>query len=571
MLKKMYGLTEAGRKAIAKASVWLALFQVLCTLPILLIIQVFSKLLDSALSGRPADLNLYVYLGTGLLLIAAMYLSYRKMYRIKYISAADENVTLRMSVMDKLRRLPESYLARRDLSDLTSAVMDDIGTIEGILANQITELFGGLLAILVTLAVLFFFNVKLTLCLCSVLPVAALSMALSNTVSGKTHLKNRNIRLRISDSIQEYLENIRVLKVSGSIETYQNGMKQRMKKLMPRLILFEFLSGMCVSVAYNVLRIGIGIVAVAGAGMLAGGEISIPLYLGFLLMAVWIYEPLSHTCEYLGAVIASGIAAGRLKEIMNTKEQAGDEPVNVRNYDIAFDHVTFGYNENTVLKDVSFTARQGEYTALVGPSGSGKSTVCRLAARFRDVQAGKITIGGQDISKVAPEELCSLFSIVFQDVTLFNDTIYNNILIGNKNATREEVMKAAGNALCMPFIEKLPDGIDTVIGENGHTLSGGERQRLSIARAFLKDAPIILLDESTASVDPETETKIQQAIERLTTGKTVLMIAHRLRSIEDCDRIIVLEDGRVAGNGTHAELMENCELYRRLYTLQKEE
>jgi ATP-binding cassette subfamily B protein len=344
-----------------------------------------------------------------------------------------------------------------------------------------------------------------------------------------------------------------------------------MRRLIPGLVLFEFLSGMCVSAAYNFLRMGIGIVAIYGIDLYLKGELSAVSYITFVLVAVWIYEPLSYTCEYLGAVIASKVAATRIENIMEQQEQQGRSDVDILNHDIEFSDVRFSYNGNEeVLRGISFTAEQGEYTALVGASGSGKSTIAKLAARLWDINSGSIKVGGEEISSVAPEELFKHFSIVFQDVTLFNDTIYNNILIGNKNATREEVLKAAEMAECMPFIEKLPDGIDTVIGENGHTLSGGERQRLSIARAFLKNAPIVLLDESTASIDPETETKIQTAIEKLTRGRTVLMIAHRLRSIVGCDKIVVLDSGKVAGVGTHEELMENCSEYSKLYRLQCE-
>ncbi len=267
-------------------------------------------------------------------------------------------------------------------------------------------------------------------------------------------------------------------------------------------------------------------------------------------------------------MIASTVAADRLKNIREYPLQTGNETLWIDDCNICFENVCFSYNDKETIHDVSFTAEQGKFTALVGPSGSGKSTVCRLAARFRDINSGKITIGGQDISHIPPEELFSLFAIVFQDVTLFNDTIYNNILIGNKNASEEEVLRAAGLAECMSFIERMPDGINTVIGENGHTLSGGERQRLSIARAFLKDAPVILLDESTASLDPETETKIQHALEKLTKGKTVMMIAHRLRSVAGCDKIVVLDNGRVVGCGRHEQLMETCSQYKKIFDLQ---
>ena len=568
MLRIINGLTPKGRKAVYLSSVWLAIFELICIIPLFMIVDVFNKLYEKYTSKAGTDIEVYAYVLIGTILIICMFFSYKKMYKAKYISAADENMNLRMSVMDKLRKLPESYLSKHDLSDLTSTIMDDVGTIEGILANQLTEMIGGFLFVAVVIIVMLFYNVKMTLCMCVVLPVAAVAMGLSDTVSGKTHLKNRNYRVSISDSIQEYLENIKVLKASGSIEGYQKKLERKIKRLIPRLILFEFLSGMCVTIAYNVLRVGIGIVVVYGAGLLAEGEINLSTFITYVLLVVWIYEPLSYTCEHLGAVIASKVASGRIDEIKNCETQQGDKDINVENYDIMFDNVSFGYNDEKILNDVSFTAHQGEYTALVGASGSGKSTICKLAARLWDTDKGKITLGGVDISRVDPEKLLGLYSMVFQDVTLFNDTIYNNILIGNKNATKEQVLKAARDAQCMSFIDKLPDGIYTVIGENGHTLSGGERQRLSIARAFLKDAPIVLLDESTASVDPETETKIQEAIERLTRGRTVLMIAHRLRSVVDCDRIVVLNEGKVVGDSTHDELMKSCELYKRLYTLQ---
>lgn len=571
MLKCIKYMSPAGKKAIIGASVWLAIFQMACILPMIIIVHVFSKMIQAYTAGTQGDFGYVVYIAAGTAMIILMYFCYRTMYKMKYLSAAKENNNLRMGIADKLRKLPESYLSRHDLSDLTSTVMDDIGTIEGVLANQLTEMIGGFLGVGVILIVMYFVNVKMALVLTAVLPFVILSMGLSDTVSGSTHMKNRMAKVAISDGIQEYLENIKVLKISGSIETYQKGISKKMSSLIPGLILFEFLAGMCVSLAYNFLRMGIGIVAVYGAGLYVRGEISAETYITFILIAVWIYEPLSYTCENLGAVIASKVAATRIENIMEQKEQQGRKGVNIKNHDIEFNDVHFAYNGNEkVLKGVSFKAAQGEYTALVGASGSGKSTIAKLAARLWDIDSGSICVGGENIGEVAPEELFKHFSIVFQNVTLFNDTIYNNILIGNKNATREQVLKAAEMAECMPFIEKLPNGIDTVIGENGATLSGGERQRLSIARAFLKDAPIILLDESTASIDPETETKIQAAIEKLTKGRTVLMIAHRLRSIVGCDKIVVLDDGRVVGEGTHEELMNKCDVYSKLYRLQCE-
>ena len=572
MLKKFLNVSKNMRTAIFKASAWLAVFQLIAMIPLFMIYRCISKMLESYTNQGVVDTSLILPIIAGTIIVIAMYIAYRKMYRMKYINAASENLNMRMDLADKLRRLPESFLSKHDLSDLTSTIMDDIGTIEGALANQVTEFLGSLIGILITVFLLFFVNVKMTLALFAVLPFATIAMALCDPISGKTNEKNRNIKLSISEHIQEYLENIKIIKSSGNIEAYQKRIWRRMSSLVPRLVLFEFLSGMSISTAYNLLRLGIGVVAIVGANLLVKGEITASVYLIFMLASVWIYEPLSYTCEYLGAVIASKVAANRIRHIMDYPEQTGSEELSPENYDIQFKNVDFSYSSGgeKVLTDVSFTAKQGEYTALVGASGSGKSTICRLAARFWDNDSGEILVGGQNVKNIAPEELFKIFSIVFQDVTLFNDTIYNNILIGNKNATREQVIKAAEAAQCMPFIEKLPQGFDTVLGENGHTLSGGERQRLSIARAFLKNAPIVLLDESTASIDPETETKIQAAIEKLTKGRTVLMIAHRLRSIVNCDRIVVLDEGRVAGNDTHTELMKSCEVYKKLYNLQME-
>lgn len=566
-------LSENGKKTIIKASIWLGIFQLTCMLPMILISRALSDMLEEYRMNKDNGMSIILYIAIGTCFVIIMFLCYKKMYKMKYLNAANENLNLRMGVADKMRRLPESYLSKHDLSDLTATVMDDIGTIEGVLANQLTEMIGGFAAAGVTLIFMYFLNLKLALAMTAVIPFVIISMSLSDTVSGKTHMRNRISRVAISDGIQEYLENIKVLKTSGNIGTYQQGLFKKIRKLIPGLVLFEFLAGMCVSLAFNFLRLGMGIVAIYGANLLISGEIDTVMYLTFLLMAVWMYEPLSYTCEHLGATIASKVAATRIENIMEYPEQTGDSEIITNGFDIVFDNVDFSYNSENlgkVLKGVSFTAKQGEYTALVGASGSGKSTICKLAARLWDADSGKISIGGVDVGKTDPEELFRLFSIVFQDVTLFNDTIYNNILIGNSHATREEVLEAAKNAQCMPFIEKLPLGIDTVIGENGHTLSGGERQRLSIARALLKDAPIVLLDESTASVDPETETKIQAALERLTRGKTVLMIAHRLRSIALCDRIVVLDNGHIVGNGTHEELMKCCKEYEKLYSLQYE-
>lgn len=382
--------------------------------------------------------------------------------------------------------------------------------------------------------------------------------------------KNKQKKLAISDGLQEYLENIKVLRTSPKMENYQKMLAAKIKKIIPGLVLHELLAGLSISISYNVMRIGLGFVIISGSMLLASDKISLITFLIFLFVAVRIYEPLTKACEMLGEMIYSLVSAKRIRDLLDGPEQQGQEDIQIGQYDITFDHVSFGYNQEDVIHNVSFTAKQGEITALVGPSGCGKSTLCKLAARFHDVKHGEVQIGGINVNEIAPETLFKNYSIVFQDVVLFNDTIYNNIKIGKENATREEVIAAAKLAQCDEFIDRLPMGYDTIIGENGKTLSGGERQRLSIARAFLKDAPVILLDESTASIDPENETKIQEAIGKLIEDKTVLIIAHKLRSIVECDKIVVLKEGHLVEEGTHNELMKQSGLYHRLYSLQNE-
>lgn len=354
------------------------------------------------------------------------------------------------------------------------------------------------------------------------------------------------------------------------MENYQKMLAAKIKKIIPGLVLHELLAGLSISISYNVMRIGLGFVIISGSMLLASDKISLITFLIFLFVAVRIYEPLTKACEMLGEMIYSLVSAKRIRDLLDGPEQQGQEDIQIGQYDITFDHVSFGYNQEDVIHNVSFTAKQGEITALVGPSGCGKSTLCKLAARFHDVIHGEVQIGGINVNEIAPETLFKNYSIVFQDVVLFNDTIYNNIKIGKENATREEVIAAAKLAQCDEFIDRLPMGYDTIIGENGKTLSGGERQRLSIARAFLKDAPVILLDESTASIDPENETKIQEAIGKLIKDKTVLIIAHKLRSIVECDKIVVLKEGYLVEEGTHNELLRRSGLYYRLYSLQNE-
>lgn len=570
MLKKVFHLSEEGAKTIKEAGVWKTLFNLATLLPVILLAFITDEMMEQYFKGEQKGISLWGYWGISLIILIIMFVTYKVSYHKEYLTSGQEDFRLRMELADKIRKLPLSYLEKRNLSDLTSIIMDDVTTIVHILSQTATELMSGFLTGIVAVIILAFYDWRLDLSLAICLPIAALVMALCRVISEGTNKKNKKKKLDISDGLQEYLENIKVLRTAERMKDYQKCLGRKIKRVIPGLILYELLAGLTISISYNVMRIGLGFVIITGSALLILGEISLVKFLLFLFMAVRIYEPLTSACENLGEFISSLVSARRICDLMDNPEQEGQEDISPSKFDIEFRHVSFGYNKEDVLHDVSFTAKQGEITALVGPSGCGKSTLCKLAARFWDVQRGTVSIGGVNINEIAPETLLQNYSIVFQDVVLFNDTIYNNIKIGKEDATREEILAAAKLACCDEFIERLPQGYDTVIGENGKTLSGGERQRLSIARAFLKNAPIILLDESTASIDPENETKIQEAIGRLIENKTVLIIAHKLRSIVECDKIVVLKEGQLVEMGTHGELMEQLGLYHRLYFLQNE-
>lgn len=570
MLSRMFHLSKEGTKTIIKAAVWLSLFQLATLLPVIPLARVSEQMMTCYFKGQQEKIPFLPYVGVLLLIVILMFVTYKVAYHKEYLTAGQEEYNLRMELADKLRRLPLSFFGRRELSDLTSVIMNDVQTVSHILSQTAAELMSGLITGCVAMAVLFFYDARLTGYLAICLPVAVFVMALSRRISEGTNKKNRGKKLAVSDGLQEYLENIKLLRTTERIAGYQKELERKIKNTIPGQVLYELLAGLSISISYNVMRIGLGLVILFGSKMLVEGDISLFKFLVFLYAAVRIYEPFSSACEHLGDFIASLVGAGRVNALLLEEEQDGADDVAFSRFDITFDHVSFAYNEKEVLHDVSFVAKQGEITALVGPSGSGKSTLTRLAARFWDVKDGAVLVGGKDVKKIAPEKLLANYSIVFQDVVLFNDTIYNNIRIGKAGATEEEVYAAVRLAACDEFIERLPDGYQTMIGENGKTLSGGERQRLSIARAFLKDAPVVLLDESTASIDPENETKIQQAIGKLIENKTVLIIAHKLRSVVDCDKIVVLNEGGLAEEGTHETLMAEKGLYHRLYTLQNE-
>ncbi len=570
MIKKTFSLTDKGYKQILKGIVLMTLHNLSLMLPVILLLFLTSDMVGHYLGYERQGLNLFVYWGLALLLLLMIYGIYNWTYKQTYISAYEESANTRMTLAEKIRKLPLSYFANKDLSDLTSTLMDDTTTVEHTLATDVAELFGGIIASGLTLLTLFFYDWRMSLSLLICLPIALGIMLLSKKVSQVSNWKNRKAKLTVSDGLQEYLENMKLIQTSPQKKGYQDQLEKKIKKVVHTAMIYELVMGVFLSSAYNILRVGLGLVIVMGSYLMTHGQLDLIGFLLFLFVAARIYDPLTTVLFKSGEFFYALVSASRIREIEDYPAQTGRSDIDLHHFDIHFDQVSFAYQEDEVIRKVSFCAKQGEITALVGPSGCGKSTLSKLAARFWDVKKGQIKIDGQDINTIDPEKLLSYFSIVFQDVVLFNDTIYNNLKIGKKDATREEVIAAARMAQCESFILNLPEGYDTVIGENGKTLSGGERQRISIARAFLKDAPIVLLDEATASLDPENETLIQEAIGKLIQNKTVLIIAHRLRSIEACDNIVVLQEGQVVEEGKHKDLMASDGLYKHLFDLQRE-
>ena len=490
-------------------------------------------------------------------------------YNSTFFTTYKESGKRRLHLAERLRRLPLSFFGKKDLADLTSTIMADCEVLEKGCSHFLPGLFGSLISTVLIALGMFAFEPRMALSALWVIPVSVLIVALSYQMQDRAQEKNMAAKMTCADGLQEYIEAMRDLKANNAESRYLQGLAQKIRGVEKQSILTELTTSSVVTAAGMVLKLGIVSVALTGASLLHGGEIDVLTFFLFLLVASRLYDPMQGALQNLAAVIAMRTNVGRMNEILDHPIQEGSETLTNKGCDIVFDHVGFAYNSGeTVLRDVSFTAKQGEVTALVGPSGGGKTTVSRLAARFWDYQQGRITVGGMEIAGVDPEKLMSLYAIVFQDVTLFNNTILENIRLGRKGATDEEVLAAAKLANCDEFAEKLPEKWNTNIGENGCALSGGERQRISIARAFLKDAPIILLDEATASLDVENETLIQTALSRLIQDKTVLVIAHRMRTVAGADKIVVLSDGVVAEQGTPAALYQQNGLYRHMADLQ---
>lgn len=563
-LQKKYALSRQGAKDLVKGCV-ACFFQYLSLMvPIALLYYLVSDLMNGDAGYRK-----WFYIGGCVVCVILILVTTWFQYNGTFFATYIESGVRRISIAEKLRKLPLSYFGKRDLADLTSTIMNDSAVLETAFSHFIPELVGSVASTTIVALGLFAFDVKMAFAALWVLPVSFAIVLSSSKLQQKLGRKQMDAKMACADGIQECIETVQDLKSNNAENEYLKGLFKKVDNVEKRMIVSEFGNAAFVVSASLVLKLGIASVALTGAYLLTRGELDVLIFFMFLLVASRLYDPLQGALQNLAAIISTKTNIARMKEILDHDVQTGSEKLTNKGYDIQFDHVKFAYDTSeTVLEDVSFTAKQGEVTALVGPSGGGKTTVSRLAARFWDASSGKITVGGMDVSKIDPEKLFSLYSIVFQDVTLFNNTIMENIRIGRKDATDEEVIAAAKLANCEEFAMKLPDKWNSMIGENGCELSGGERQRISIARAFLKNAPIILLDEATSSLDVENETLIQSALSRLIKDKTVMVIAHRMRTVAGADKIVVLSDGKVVETGTPDELMKKDGIFAHMSKLQ---
>ena len=564
-LQRRFALSRQGAVDLIKGCIACVVQDISFMLPVGLLYYFVIDAMNGNLNGS----RIAFYAVGSLVCLCLIFIATWFQYNATYLATYVESGVRRISLAEQLRKIPLSFFGKKDLADLTNSIMGDCATLETAFSHYVPALAGSLISTTLIAICLFAIDFRMALAAVWVLPIAFTITLFSARVQEYFNRKSVAANVALESGVQECIESLQDLKSNNAEERYLKGLDKKIDYVEKRHIITELGTALFVVSSTLILKFGIATVALVGSALLIRGEIDIPLFFMFLLVASRLYAPLEGALQNLAAVISTKTNINRMNEIFDQPIQTGSNTMTNQGYDIVFDHVGFAYNTGeTVLKDVSFTAKQGEVTALVGPSGGGKTTVSRLAARFWDINKGKITVGGMDISKIDPETLLSLYSIVFQDVTLFNNTIMENIRIGRKDATDEEVIAAARLANCEEFAVKLPDGFYSMIGENGCELSGGEKQRISIARAFLKNAPIILLDEATASLDVENETLIQAALSRLIKGKTVLVIAHRMRTVSGADKVVVLSDGSVAEQGMPEKLMNTGKIYPHMVKLQ---
>ena len=564
-LQHKYALSEKGAKDMAGAFLSCTFSYLVLMLPVGLLYSLVGDLMNA----HEGSLKITFYIIGIILCLVLIFVTTYVQYNATYLSTYKESGVRRIALAEKLRKLPLSFFGKKDLADLTSTIMADCAMLETASSHWIPELVGSIFSTVIIAASLFFFEWRMAIAALWVLPVSFAVILLSAKYMNFKQEKQMQAKMAFADGIQECLESVRDLKANNAEDEYMIGLDNKIKAVETRTIITELGNAVFNGSARMILKLGIASVALVGGILLSKGTIDVLTFFMFLLVASRMYDPMITTLDNLCAIVSLRVPCGRMNEILEHPIQNGAENLTNQGCDIVFDHVKFAYNKDeTVLDGVSFTAKQGQVTALIGSSGGGKTTVSRLAARFWDITDGKITVGGMDISKIDPETLMSLYSIVFQDVTLFNNSIMENIRLGRKNATDAEVIAAAKLAHVDEFAEKLPDRWNTLIGENGSELSGGERQRISIARAFLKNAPIILLDEATASLDVENETLIQESLSKLIQNKTVMIIAHRMRTVAGADKLVVLDGGRVVQQGSPDELIEQDGIYRHMTELQ---
>ena len=560
-----YAMSELGANNLKKAIFSRTILNLVKMFPpIIAFIFLFQYL--SSIEGIKADYELsfvnyiVVILVMGLIIFFVASWDYTRLYTNVYSESANS----RIDIANRLKKLPLSYFGKRDLSDLAETMMNDITLYEEIFSHAVPQLYATIISTTVISVMILCYNFKLGIATLWVIPVSIILFLISKKKNKKGSDEWVKSSRAVYDDFQEKVDQIQEIKAYNLEEKSLKEFDEKLAVNKKNKLKLEFLGGISLALSNILLKFGIVTVAITGAGMLIAGEINILIYIAFLMLTASIYLPIEGILTFMTMLTTLESVVGRIKEIKTMPVQEGKTEMKVKSYDIEFKNVHFGYDDYSVINGVSFTAKQGETTALIGPSGSGKTTLTKLAARFWDIDSGQILLGGEDISKVDPETLLKNFSIVFQDVTLFNASIKDNIRVGKKNATDEEILKAAKVARCDEFIKRMPEGIDTVIGENGERLSGGERQRLSIARAILKDAPVVLLDEATASLDVENESLIQEALSELIKEKTVIIIAHRMRTIRSVDKIVLLNEGKIEAMGSDKELYEKSEMYRNM-------
>lgn len=571
-IQDAFALTDQGMKDFMRGAGFCALANLMLMLPIVVLYFVasdFVRYLGEPAVGLP---GMALYVAGIVAALAVMFVTQMWEYRATYTVVYQESARKRIAIAERLRLLPLSFFGKRDLADLTSVIMKDCSDQERLFSHTMPQLFGMGASTLVFAVMMFAFDWRLAASALWPIPVALAALLLTARVQ-KSHTAKKNAAsLSFVDGLQEYLECHREIRSLNKVGAFQSDLGRRIDRFEREKIGAELAMGVAVCSAQGFLRLGIASVIVVGTMLLVAGRVDFLVFFVYLLAVTRVYDPINVILQAIAELMDMSLSLGRMRAIENKPIQTGSTSFDPQGYDVAFDDVGFAYADGEdVLDGVSFTAREGQVTALVGASGSGKSTAVKLASRFWDVSSGAVFVGGVDVSTVDPETLLSAFSEVFQDVVLFDDTVRENIRLGKKNATDEEVLAAAKAARCDEFVERLSNGYDTLIGENGGRLSGGERQRISIARALLKNAPIVLLDEATASLDVENETHVQAALSELLQGKTVLVIAHRMRTVDNADKIVVLEGGRVVEQGSPAELREKPEgRYRRMLELQRE-